>query len=320
MNHGDASVKETGAEDIKGNAEKEFKYVEFIRNPRIIRQDDGDTGHELKWMAFDYFDFIDIRENIEKLIDCMDYQNEIPCEAYQSIGIFRDGNAKKQNDQSPFMAVLQVTFLKEAYQDDKESNDGQLFYEDEKKKLEDAVGKIVDNFVKEHAQNCLFDFGIYYTVNNIDFCILLYMDRLDLAEYIANHIKAIQTPRKKPKYSVYTTVGISSGFKVESGKHYMDPETVLVARVHLRRKFYSETIIQEFCKNLGRREKGFELKPITNTHSLPGKYDLSIRVDTGENILKVLPFIVKYKFGIDSVEKLGEGNVDGGCNFFLASP
>lgn len=310
MNHGDASVKETGAEDIKGNAEKEFKYVEFIRNPRIIRQDDGDTGHELKWMAFDYFDFIDIRENIEKLIDCMDYQNEIPCEAYQSIGIFRDGNAKKQNDQSPFMAVLQVTFLKEAYQDDKESNDGQLFYEDEKKKLEDAVGKIVDNFVKEHAQNCLFDFGIYYTVNNIDFCILLYMDRLDLAEYIANHIKAIQTPRKKPKYSVYTTVGISSGFKVESGKHYMDPETVLVARVHLRRKFYSETIIQEFCKNLGRREKGFELKPITNTHSLPGKYDLSIRVDTGENILKVLPFIVKYKFGIDSVEKLGEGNVD----------
>ncbi len=80
-------------------------------------------------------------------------------------------------------------------------------------------------------QTVYSDFGIYYTVNNIDSCILLYMDRLDLAEYIANHIKAIQTPGKKPKYSVYTMVGICSGFKVESGKHVLKRPTIMYANV-----------------------------------------------------------------------------------------
>lgn len=131
-----------------------------------------------------------------------------------------------------------------------------------------------------------------------------------MAEYIANHIKAIQTSKKKPKYSVYTTVGISAGFKVDSQKYYMDPETVLVARVHLRRKFYTKTIIQEFCKNLEICGEGFKVAPITNTHSLPGKYDLSIRVDTRENILKVLPLIVNYKFGMNHLEEPGKENGD----------
>lgn len=304
-------------------AGKEFKYVEFIRNPRSKKPDpqsDEDTDrelHGLKWMSFDYFDFIDIKEDIEQLIDCMDYQNEIPCEAYQSIGIFRDKKEEGLNDQFPFMAVLQVTFLKEAYQDGEGVIGGQQFYRNEKNELEDAVGKIASGFVE--GSTCTFDFGVYYTVNNIDFCILLYMDRLDLAEYIANHIKAMRTLGKKPKYSVYTTVGISSGFEVESGKQYMDPETVLVARVHLRRNFFSQTILTEFCENLKKREERFEAKPITNTHSLPGKYDLSIRVDKSDSILKVLPLIVAYKFGkyFNKKSRDGDGRAAGDAISYL---
>ena len=268
---------------------KEFKYVEFIRNPR--NNVSKDKKNKWKWMAFDYFDFIDIKEDLDQLIDCMDYQNEIPCEAHQSIGIFRDGHMSPVKTDFPFLAVLQVTFLKEAHEWKRNIKDGEKkFYENAKNELMEVVDQSSELDKKCQVD---YDFGIYNTVNNIDFCILLYTDRLDLAEYIANKIKVLRTNKSTPKYSVYTTVGICSDFSVQQHKKYMDDETVLVARVHLKRNFFDNEIAEQFCRNLENRKKDC----VTNTHSLAGKYELSIRVEGQNKILEVLPLIINSKFG-----------------------
>lgn len=290
------------------DGKKDFQYIEYIKGPKNISSQDGKSSQELdlKWMALDYFDYIYVHK-VNSLDECMDYENNISCESYQSIGIFRDieqdeENQNGQGDNLPFMAILQVKFLPEVYQSEDEN-----LVEESKKELEKIIVATKDTF----DQTCEIAFHVYYTVNNVDFCILLYSDRLDLAERVSNNITAIPSAKGSGKYSVYDTIAISSDFSKPEEKKYMEDDTVLVTRILLNERFYSQTIVDEFLKNLNCASQSTESnKPISNTHSLPGKYDLSIRIDGRKNILEVLPTIIDFNLSILKEEDKSNSSKD----------
>ena len=277
-----------GEANTKGQT---FAYVEFIRNP--LRENNGSANREsgnLQWIAFDYFDYIYIGE-AGSFRECMDYQNNIPCEAYQSIGLFKD---KEDDDIEimrgtlPFLAVMQVTIMPEVYLKAGQQDLHVEVVTELKKTVEEA-----EKLFKETHESCKLKYKVFYTVNNVDFCILINSDYLDLAEYISNHIKAVKN-QQSYKYSVYTTISVNRDFEPKYNKCYMGDGTALVARVLLDRAFYLEGIANDFLDNLKVAKEWGEHINITDTHTLPGTYELSIRVNGSKDVIDVLKLILRF--------------------------
>lgn len=270
----------------------EFRYIEFIRNPKKdIRKTNVEDN--IRCIALDYFDIIYTKE-VDTLKKCMVSENDIPCEAYQSLGIFREKKKNLEeerdpfnvNEEYPFFAVLQVTLTPEAY-----VGSAQNIHIESMKELEQAFSKAQWSFVEEGNRPMKAKYGIYYTVNTMDFCIVLASNRLDFAAYLSNRIKMEYKElngKRVSKYAVYTVMGIYKGFKAQDKVSYMEQDTVLVTRVLLKRNLYGGNL--RSFKNLLEDNSQIEI----STHSLPGRYELSIRIDGAESILKVLPQLLSY--------------------------
>lgn len=286
----------------------DFRYVEFIRNPQLKKThvDQSSWKPDAKniiCIALDYFDVIYVKK-VHNLRECMVSENDIPCEAYQSLGLFRkekeNSKESQENDpfkvdqKYPFFAIMQVTVTPEAYQE----NDGGSFdVEQLEGELHELVVKVRRHFEENHQIGELrLKHKIYHTVNTMDFCIVLSSERMDFAAYLSTEIKAITcgpTEEANPKYAVYTVMGIYNRFQIEKDRTYTGRDTILVARIRLSRGLYvDKNLLHEFREAL-RKENAAE-KGCVSTHSLPGRYELSVRIDGAENILSILEMTLKY--------------------------
>lgn len=76
-------------------------------------------------------------------------------------------------------------------------------------------------------------------------------------------------------------MGISKDFNCKVNDIYIGKNSVLVNRVHLKRKMYTDMCVLNDEKD-------------TDTHCLPGRYDLTIRVNGEDRIKQILPILLKY--------------------------
>ncbi|MCM1103238.1 MAG: hypothetical protein NC409_03945 [Clostridium sp.] len=283
----------------------DFRYVEFIRNPELKERDgrEPDTKNII-CIALDYFDVIYVKK-VQGLRECMISENDIPCEAYQSLGLFRkekagskentEGDPFQVNQEYPFFAIMQVTITPEAYLGE---NDGKAFDLDQAEtELHKRVMKAQQTFGQNHKiGNLKLRYKIYHTINTMDFCIVLSSERMDFAAYLSTEIKAVicgQAKNVAPKYAVYTVMGIYTQFQAEKNRIYTEQDTILVARIRLSRGLYvNEQLLEKFRRIL--REEDTVNKECISTHSLPGRYELSVRIDGAENILGILGMTLGY--------------------------
>ena len=301
---------------MKKSSEKqynEFQYVEFIRNPVVKEINEADLKN-IKCVALDYFDFI-YAKKVDTFAECMVSENNIPCEAYQSIGLFRKNNNLKSVDpfelskNIPFLTILQVTYNPVVHS---LITDNLYFNSDyELEELESIIEKAKTDFINNNEENMssknefIVNYKIYNTVNATDYCVVLSSNYLDFSIYLSNSIRKTRIEsngKSYLKFSVYTVMGISKEFKTEYNEthKYMSNDTVMVARIHLSENFF-EGQNDNFIKNLTDEETqhkngNVSLGIITDTHTLPGRYDLSIRLNGYKNIVKVLPFVLNNIF------------------------
>lgn len=280
----------------------DFRYMEFIRKPQI-----GKVLPEIQCVALDYFDLIYMVQ-VKNFQECMTMDNNIPCEAYQGIGLFRYGNdeeKKQENDpfklsqDLPFFAVLQVTYTPMHYRCG--------YGKDLSKELEDlqevirrAHADFLEKIAREDSSEFAVRTAVYYTVSTMDFCVVLKTNRLEFPLYLSNEIKRanttgigkeIETQEQYKKYTVYTMMGIYKDFRNLKGYTFMGEKTALVTRVHLKRSLHKEweNVIRDIIENEGDKSN----HSITDTHSIPGRYDLTIRVNGKDDVLSVLPEIIR---------------------------
>lgn len=292
----------------------EFQYVEFIRNPVVKKIDEADLQN-IKCVALDYFDFI-YTKKVDTFAECMVSENNIPCEAYQSIGLFRKSDSLKSvnpfelNKNIPFLTILQITYNPIVHSII--SNNSYYNSDNELNELESLIEKAKTDFINNNEENMsssknefLVNYKIYNTVNATDYCIVLSSNYLDFSIYLSNTIRKTRIEsngKSYLKFSVYTVMGISKEFNTDDKEthKYMSNDTVMVARIHLSEKFF-EGQNDKFIKNLTDEETHHKngdvsLGIITDTHTLPGRYDLSIRLNGYKNIVKVLPFVLNNIF------------------------
>lgn len=279
----------------------DFRYVELIRKPQIKEIDnDSNCGksnsENIICVALDYFDVI-YAKRVPNLEKCMISENDIPCEAYQSLSLFREEQGKMEEDpfqvnqEYPFFALMQVTVTPEVYQKVKE---GEEF---DQKLLEDELNEVVSEVKKIFESNdqvIKLKYQIYHTINTMDFCIVLSSDRMDFSSCLSTRIKARvcgPTGQEDPKYAVYTVMGIYHQFAPERNRTYMQRDTILVARILLDRELYVKKKLREEFKAILRAEEG---KRDISTHSLLGRYELTVRLDGDKNILEILNTILSY--------------------------
>ncbi len=158
----------------------DFRYVEFIRKPQMKAVSGKLNGGKpdvknIICVALDYFDVIYVKK-VDDLRACMISENDIPCEAYQSLGLFRKEEEKNEREvendpfqvdqEYPFFALMQVTVTPEAYQ---QAEEGKEFDTDVlEKELNKTVfeaqqffaaGNQVDGFKLKHR--------IYHTCTDV---------------------------------------------------------------------------------------------------------------------------------------------------------
>lgn len=279
----------------------DFRYVELIRKPQIKEVDKetncGESNSEnIICVALDYFDVI-YAKKVQNLKECMISENDIPCEAYQSLGLFREEQGELKEDpfqvdqEYPFFALMQVTATPEVYQMVKEGEE--FDQKSQENELNEVVSEVQQIF-ESNNQGIKLKYQIYHTINTMDFCIVLSSDRMDFSSYLSTRIKARvcgPTGQANPKYAVYTVMGIYHQFMPEGNRIYMQQDTILVARILLDRELYVKKKLLEEFKAILREEEG---KRDISTHSLPGRYELSVRLDGAENILEILTTILSY--------------------------
>lgn len=278
------------------NSEYEFWYLEFIRNPQLDKALNSNNTilANAQFIALDYFDFIYTKQ-ADSLIDCMVSENDIPCEAYQSIGLFRkkdpnNGSALQNIENVPFLAIIQITITPETYK----FYENDYKYNDDIKELEDIISEAEDNFSSKDDTQKIIKCSVYQTINTMDYCIVVKTNQMDFPVYLSNKIKEKQQ-NSVPKYSVYTNMAISKNFDTsQSAKSnkFIDDDTVLVARVHLKRNIYDEKYLNKFIELSNKERKS--KKAVTDTHILTGRYDLSIRINNSKNIINILPALMSF--------------------------
>ena len=303
----------------KDNNEYEFQYLEFIRNP-IINEEQriSKVNTHIKCVALDYFDYIYVKE-VKNFEACMVSENDIPCEAYQSIGLFRKTDENDRENESPFelntarpiLAVLQITLTPESYSYC-EKNDVNRFIDNSIEELKKVISASAEKYHEEKPE-LIYCSKIYQTVNTMDFCVVISTNGIEFPMLLSNEIKSLTVNNKKAKYSIYTVMGLARNLEDYSNL-VLGENTSLVSRVHLNRQIFSKENKSDFIKNLKIENKEHKSannhkksnNVITDTHVLPGRYDLSIRINSKESELKsFLPVIVKY---IDKTYKLVEYN------------
>lgn len=275
----------------------EFRYLEFIRNPQIKESDIDSVFSNIQFIALDYFDFI-YTKKVDSFTDCMVAENDIPCEAYQSIGLFRKEKSDEKDimdvkyAEFPFMAIIQITKTPESYQ----------FYNDKDycmdiTELERTIEQAAEIFFHDCKEKKRVECRVYQTVNTMDYCILVLTDRMGFSVYLSNKIKEIEK-ENVPKYSVYTNMAIYKDF---DKKFFADKKSQLnligngarlVARVHLKRNIYNKNNLRQFIA-LSKKECTSN-DAATDTHILTGRYDLSIRMYDSEKIIDMLPLLMKF--------------------------
>lgn len=279
----------------------DFRYVELIRKPQIKEIDNGlncgkSDSENIICVALDYFDVI-YAKKVPDLKECMISENDIPCEAYQSLSLFREEQGKTKEDpfqvdqEYPFFALMQVTVTPEVYQ---KVNEGEEFDQKLQESELNGVVSEVQQIFESNDQEIKLKYQIYHTINTMDFCIVLSSDRMDFFSCLSTRIKARvcgPTGQADPKYAVYTVMGIYHQFTPEGNRIYMQQDTILVARILLDRELYVKKKLRERFEEILRAEEG---KRDISTHSLPGRYELSVRLDGAGNILEILTTILSY--------------------------
>ena len=319
-------------QDVEGisTGYDDFRYVEFIRNPQ------KDRGNifvpEVKCIALDYFDLI-YSKKVGSFQKCMVMENDIPCEAYQSIGLFRqtlpaEGNQKKKADPFikgeedpfelsqavPFLAVLQIFFTPEYYLN-QEIDD---VLEGEMDALKAIIERAYGTYAKKTGRGFEAGIAVYHTVSTVDFCVVLKTNRMEFPVFLSNEIKAENIGWTYKRYAVYTVMGIFKDFQcLDNMDSYIGEGTALVTRVHLKRSLKREweKLIESIAKEEYEEVRGEEDEQkrkqrkktsVTDTHSIQGRYDLSVRIDGNKNILSILPKLLQF---IQTSFSGGEQNV-----------
>lgn len=302
----------------------DFRYVEFIRKPQIKEDDENQDRKKsgagnIICVALDYFDVI-YAKKVTSLEECMVSENDIPCEAYQSLGLFREDDEDTKDDvkadpfrvdqEYPFFAIMQVTVTPEVYQNLEKDFDIKPLESELRETISETQEAFAADPVANHGELKL-KYQIYHTVNTMDFCIVLSCDRMDFPACLSARIKAKvcgSVGNANPKYAVYTVMGIYHKFISEKDRVYMHADTILVARILLDRKVYVEQQRLEELKEIlcAETDKGY-----ISTHNLPGRYELSVRIDGAGNILdmisKVLTYIMRsFTQGQEKTDDAGE--------------
>lgn len=265
---------------MNNDAEYEFQHVEFIRNPRIEGKSDA------KFIAFDYFNYI-YSERVYSLNKCMSSKNSIPCEAHQSIGIFRklkDTNPFGDDQKNPFIGILQVTLMPQYYRyysaNTSDCNPLGLISE-AKDELEKCFQSVYKKAQAENDFEATLD--IYDSVNSMDFCLVIRTNYLEFLSVLSYSIRQIRIEQYL-KYAVYATVGVTRGFTfTDKIKGLFSSKTALVVRMSLNSKFF-----------LSKKDAFMKENIDVDVHTLPGRYDLSFRVDYTSSIFSVMEALINY--------------------------
>ncbi len=277
---------------MNNNQNSEFINLQFIRNPAVETCCDN-----LKYVAFDYFDYIFVKK-VKTFSQCMSTENEFSCEAYQNLSIFKtdilDDNSdylgspfeNSINKDKPFLSIMQITITPETFN----KFDSEFGYEHLgscEKELNDCINYVISQVKNQlkNDQELKLKYRIYKSVNTMDYCIAISCNMLEFSLYLSNKINSIIF-KDKAKYVVYTVMGVDKSFS--SNIKVIINNSILVTRIRLNRNLWGNDVA--WSELLSKLEKG-----CNETHTLIGRYDLSIRVIGYDNIVFTLENLIKYK-------------------------
>ena len=157
------------------NKNSEFVNLQFIRNPAV-----GTHYDNLKYVAFDYFDYIFVKK-VDTFNQCMSTENNFSCEAYQNLSIFKtDINdsspyhgspfEEDADKDRPFLSIMQITITPEKFNIcDSEFDNEHL--DSCEKELNECVDSVISQIDLENGKDLKLKYRIYKSVNTMDFCI-----------------------------------------------------------------------------------------------------------------------------------------------------
>ena len=289
-----------------------FFHLKFLRNLKknnlleIKKQ-----GKLSSYLIFDYFDYL-IFEESSNIQDCA-FGKEIPnrqnefCEAYQGLGLFCEESAKAGankmepvrddnpitcgNKELPFLSIFQLTINPFYYKQKNEDNVNDWI---------ERLETVIQNTFSTDNDQVVFQ--IYQTVNAADFCIIIVSKKLNYIEQLSSNLNEITFSLGDKKYiafTIYENIGLHKCFDEKLVKEAFSKQHALIARIRTKDSYRNGL-------------EGKYLEKWQNNYRcsiLSGRYHISARIETAEEILMTLNDIAAYKFGEPVNNSEGEVNI-----------